>query len=116
MAAEARRYHVALVDPLPAGLEPMNPALAVTGAIPQDPKARGNDDWWWWTRTWYEHQNMRDERVEAFASLLWEGVHEYTYVARATTPGRFVVPPTRAEEMYFPETFGRSSSDRVVVE
>ena len=47
MAAEARRYHVALVDPLPAGLEPMNPALAVTGAIPQDPKARGNDDWWW---------------------------------------------------------------------
>src|SRR5690606_24312007 len=26
MVAENRRYHVALVDPLPAGLEPMNPA------------------------------------------------------------------------------------------
>jgi uncharacterized protein YfaS (alpha-2-macroglobulin family) len=59
---------------------------------------------------------MRDERVEAFASLLREGVHEYTYVARATTPGRFIVPPTRAEEMYFPETFGRSASDKVLVE
>ena len=59
---------------------------------------------------------MRDERVEAFTSLLWAGVHEYTYVARATTPGHFVVPPTKAEEMYAPETFGRSASDRVVVE
>jgi uncharacterized protein YfaS (alpha-2-macroglobulin family) len=37
-------------------------------------------------------------------------------MARATTPGTFVVPPTKAEEMYMPETFGRSASDRVVVE
>src|SRR5262249_55385021 len=27
LVAPARRYHVALVDPLPAGLEPLNPAL-----------------------------------------------------------------------------------------
>ncbi|MEM9491816.1 MAG: hypothetical protein AAGC55_21910, partial [Myxococcota bacterium] len=81
MVADNRRYHVALVDPIPAGLEAMNPALAVTGAIPQDPSsARGQGPYWWWNRTWYEHQNMRDERVEAFASLLWHGVHEYTYV------------------------------------
>ncbi len=117
MVAENRRYHVALVDPLPAGLEPMNPALAVTGAVPQDPsQSKGQGRYWWWWRTWYEHQNMRDERVEAFTSLLWEGVHTYSYVTRATTPGNFVVPPTKAEEMYFPETFGRSGSDRVIVE
>ena len=58
---------------------------------------------------------MRDERVEAFTQLLWEGVYTYSYVARATTPGEFVVPPAKAEEMYHPETFGRSSSDRVIV-
>jgi hypothetical protein len=117
MVAESRRYHVALVDPMPAGLEPMNPALAVTGAIPQDPSAQPSGErYWWWYRTWYEHQNLRDERVEAFTSLLWEGVHEYTYVARATTPGHFVVPPTKAEEMYAPETFGRAASDAEVVE
>ena len=117
MVAENRRYHVALVDPLPAGFEAMNPALAVTGAIPQDPKPQGGGNrYWWWDRTWYEHQNMRDERVEAFASLLWDGVHDYTYVARATTPGRFVVPPAKAEEMYAPETFGRSASEVVIVE
>jgi len=117
MVNENRRYHVALVDPMPAGLEPMNAALAVTGPIPQDPKvqqARGA--YWWWYGTWYEHQNLRDERVEAFASLLWEGVHEYSYVARATTPGTFVVPPPKAEEMYMPETFGRGGTDRVIVE
>ncbi len=114
MAAPSRRYHVALVDPMPAGLEALNPALAVTGSVPADPKARGA--YWYWLGTWYEHQNMRDERVEAFASLLWAGVYEYSYVARATTPGNFVVPPARAEEMYAPETFGRSGSDRVIVE
>ena len=117
MVNENRRYHVALVDPLPAGLETMNPALAVTGPIPSDPKdqqARGA--YWWWYGPWYEHQNLRDERTEAFASELWEGVHSYVYVARATTSGNFIVPPPKAEEMYMPETFGRGASDRVIVE
>ena len=117
MVNENRRYHVALVDPMPAGFEAMNPALAVTGPIPTDPsEQQSRGAYWWWYGPWYEHQNMRDERVEAFASLLWEGVHDYSYVARATTPGNFVVPPPKAEEMYMPETFGRGGSDRVIVE
>jgi alpha-2-macroglobulin len=116
MAAPSRRYHVALVDPIPAGLEALNPALAVTGSIPKDLDSEEAKRGWWWARPWFEHQNMRDERVEAFASLLWEGVYTYSYVARATTPGVFVVPPPKAEEMYHPETFGRGASDRVIVE
>ncbi len=116
MVADNRRYHVALVDPLPAGLEIINPALAVSGSIPQDPNSSNYRYGWWWWWPWYEHQNMRDERAEAFASLLWEGVYNYSYVARATTPGTFVVPPTKAEEMYSPEVFGRSSTDWVIVE
>ncbi|MFW5878224.1 MAG: alpha-2-macroglobulin family protein, partial [Myxococcota bacterium] len=117
LVAPARRYHVALVDRLPAGLEPMNPALAVTGQVPQEEASarstRGRP-WFWW-RPWYEHQNLRDERAEAFASLLWAGVHGYSYVARATTPGRFVAPPPTVEEMYHPETFARGSGEIVVV-
>jgi len=116
MVASNRRYHVALVDPLPAGLEIVNPALAVSGDVPQDPNAPDYRYGWWWWGPWYGHQNMRDERAEAFASLLWEGVYNYSYVARATTPGTFVVPPAKAEEMYSPEVFGRSSSDYVIVE
>ena len=114
MAAPARRVHVALVDPLPAGLEILNPELAVSGDLPQDPNSSRGGRWWWWS--WYQHQNLRDERAEAFTSYLWAGVHEYSYMARATTPGSFVAPPAKAEEMYAPETFGRSGTDWVVVE
>jgi uncharacterized protein YfaS (alpha-2-macroglobulin family) len=117
MVAQARRYHVALVDPLPAGFESLNPALAVTGEIPADPKQRtSRGAYWMWYGPWYEHQNLRDERTEAFTSLLWEGVYTYSYVARATTPGQFVAPPTKAEEMYHPEVFGRAAGDIVIVE
>jgi uncharacterized protein YfaS (alpha-2-macroglobulin family) len=115
MVARDRRYHVALTDPLPAGLEILNPSLAVTGSVPQDPNSSGYRYGWWWWGTWYEHQNLRDERAEAFTSLLWDGVYQYSYVARATTPGTFVVPPAKAEEMYSPEVFGRSSSNVVIV-
>jgi hypothetical protein len=126
MVASARRYHVALVDPLPAGLEILNPELAVTESIPTDvggntpvinvaSRSFGRNRYYWhWT--WFEHQNFRDERAEAFSSLLWEGVYKYTYVTRATTPGHFIVPPAKAEEMYHPETFGRTGTDFVRVE
>jgi len=127
MVAQARRYHVALVDQLPAGLEILNPELATTEAIPPD-TGGGNTgvvevgspgigrNYYWWRMNWFEHQNFRDERAEAFSSLLWEGVYNYTYVTRATTPGKFVVPPAKAEEMYAPETFGRTGTDFVNVE
>jgi alpha-2-macroglobulin len=128
MVAQSRRYHVALVDPMPAGFESLNPTLATTESIPEDQKQasvatygsrasiNGGYGWWWWRPQWFEHQNLRDERAEVFTSLLWEGVYNYSYVARATTPGLFVVPPAKAEEMYHPETFGRGKTDRVRID
>jgi uncharacterized protein YfaS (alpha-2-macroglobulin family) len=123
VTAPSRRVHVAMVDPLPAGFEAVNTALVGAQDTPPGGErvsrgpVRGRpayDRGWWWS--WYEHQNLRDDRVEAFASLLPAGVYTYTYVARATTPGLFIVPPPRAEEMYSPETFGRGGTDRVIVE
>ncbi|MCB0120679.1 MAG: hypothetical protein KDE58_00470, partial [Caldilineaceae bacterium] len=49
MVADNRRYHVALVDPLPAGLEAINPALAVSENVPADPENRSYGWWWWYT-------------------------------------------------------------------
>jgi alpha-2-macroglobulin len=131
MEAESQRTHVALIDPLPAGLEILNPALATTPDVPVDPRQPptgpiGGDTssaaqstfqpyFEPWYQTWFDHQNMRDDRAEAFSNFLPAGSYDYTYVARATTPGTFVVPPARAEEMYAPETFGRASTDKVVV-
>lgn len=113
MVNDSRRTNMVLLDPLPAGFEALNPALAVTGEI-EAPRADAADYWWRWT--WYDHQNLRDDRAEAFSANLWAGTHEYSYVARATTPGTFVVPPARAEEIYAPEVFGRSGSDTVIIE
>ncbi len=111
MVAPTRRYHVALVDNLPAGIEIINTNLATSGdnyAYQTDEIRRRS--------YWFNHQNLRDNRAEAFTTLLSEGVWDYSYLARATTPGNFVVPPAKAEEMYAPETFGRSKTDFVKVE
>src|SRR5690606_27957781 len=124
MTAPSRRHHVALVDPLPAGLEPLNPELRGTGLAPEPappppplPGVRGGRPAGIFRAPyWFVHQNLRDDRAEAFATLLPAGSYEYAYTARATTPGTFVVPPPRAEEMYAPESFGRGASARVVVE
>ena len=103
--------------PRATGLEPIAPkstpgSTVVYGCFfPEDA-----DFWLWWNPIWYEHQNLRDERAEAFTSRLSPGDHVYEYFARATTPGTFVVPPAKAEEMYMPETFGRSASTRVVIQ
>jgi uncharacterized protein YfaS (alpha-2-macroglobulin family) len=129
LSSASRRYHVALVDPLPAGLEPLNSRLATTETVPGGsgtlmraiaapglggPGRPGH--WREWLRGWYEHQNLRDDRAEVFTSELWGGIVSYSYVARATTPGTFTVPPPKAEEMYHPETFGRGVTDKVIVE
>ena len=136
MVAESQRTHVALIDPLPAGFEILNSTLATTPDVPTDPGAdsagsgapessdgfdvpaisRPFEDWSWWWGTWFDHQNLRDDRAEAFAGYLPAGTYDYSYVVRATTPGTFVAPPTRAEELYAPETFGRGATDTVVVE
>jgi alpha-2-macroglobulin len=119
MVAESQRTHVALVDPLPAGLEALNPTLAVTERVVDDGQnvegrsVESKRVWWWWN--WYDFQQFRDDRSETFSQYLPAGVYDYSYVARATTPGAFVVPPARAEEMYAPETFGRTSTDKVIV-
>ncbi len=119
MVAESQRTDVALVDPLPAGFEIVDAASAISQDSPSDPGSGGaevyGEGWWWWG-TWYEHENVRDDRAEAIASYLPAGTYDYTYVARATTPGSFVTPPARAEEIYAPETFGRSATDTVLVE
>jgi uncharacterized protein YfaS (alpha-2-macroglobulin family) len=43
-----------------------------------------------------------------FANHLPPGVHDFSYLARATTSGTFVLKPARAEAMYAPELWGRS--------
>lgn len=129
LVSRSARSHVALIDPLPAGLQILNPELATTAkdldpkaGVPQPLPVDGMPSvgdpampMTWTPPSWFDHQNLRTDRAEAFAGWLQGGVYSYSYLATATTPGTFVAPPTRAEQIYAPETFGRAGTDRVVI-
>lgn len=114
VGAPDRRFWVALVDPMPAGFEAVDTALATSRSTDGGRHSQGGLSSPRWWSTW-NHEELRDDQARAFADTLWGGVWTHEYVALATTPGEFVVPPARAEEMYAPETFGRTRTDRVVI-
>lgn len=115
MVADSARTNMALVDHLPAGLEALNPALAASPRPPAEEDDDVLEPATWYGFTWFDHQSFRDDRSEAYSSYLPAGTYDHTYVARATTPGTFIAPPAKAEEIYAPEVFGRSGTDRVTV-
>jgi uncharacterized protein YfaS (alpha-2-macroglobulin family) len=85
------RAYVAVVDPLPAGVEPVQTRLAteVAGAP--------SDHWHW------DHTELRDDRALAFLDRMGPGLHRFRYLVRATSAGRFLVPAPQVEAMYEPE-------------
>ena len=117
LATPVQRYHIRLDDRLPAGLELLYPAPPVDLG---DPPATADEEqlerYWWWWRPWFDHEVLDPHGIQAFSGQLWEGVHTYTYIARAVTPGRYEAPPATAEERYTSATHGRSAGERVVVQ
>jgi hypothetical protein len=116
-----RRY-VAVTDPLPAGFEAVETWFATTArdlAAQQDRQTNtGGDaqDWRnWWQYSGFDHVERHDDRIQLFATRLGEGVHEFSYIVRATTAGTFRTAPARAEEMYEPEVFGRTATTTIEV-
>jgi uncharacterized protein YfaS (alpha-2-macroglobulin family) len=111
------RRFVAVTDPIPAGTEPVESWFATTASDLSEAQAQADagGDWMsWWRRGGFDHVERHDDRVNLFATRLGEGVHEFTYMVRATTAGTFITAPASAEEMYEPEVFGRTGT--VVVE
>ena len=101
-------YYLVVEDPIPAGTEALETSLRTVSAAYEKPELRreGEERWGWgWWR--FNHTEMRDEKVVLFASHLPRGTYEYTYLIRAGIPGQFLVMPTYAYQMYFPEVFGR---------
>jgi len=113
----SRRYFVAVDDPLPAGLEAVDTNLKTSASSRLAGKAQNKiyDFHSWYAFFAFSHKEKRDDRVVLFSDRLPSGVYEYTYLARATTIGTFVVPPLKANEMYHPEVFGRNGTKIVQV-
>ena len=112
------RRWVAVTDPLPAGFEAVESLFATTASdlAEEQQRIEGGADWTsWFRRGGFDRVERHDDRVNLFATRLSEGVHEFSYVARATTSGTFRTAPTHAEEMYQPEVFGRTATNVIEV-
>jgi uncharacterized protein YfaS (alpha-2-macroglobulin family) len=112
------RRFVALVDPLPAGFEPVESWFATTAATlsAEQRTTESQGAWWnWWQRGGFDHVERHDDQVRLFATRLADGHHEFSYVVRATTAGTFRTAPAHVEEMYEPEVFGRTATDTIEV-
>ncbi len=118
LVAPADLNFLVLEDYLPAGLEPIDASLKTT---PPEFQRRLYEE----QRKSYQvgkgyspfgHTDIRDNRVALFARFVPKGVYEYTYFARATTPGQFRLPPATAYEQFFPEVWGRSDGGLFEVE
>lgn len=103
-----RRHFVAVEDPIPAGLEVVNFRFETSSLQSLSSFSSAYDPFY--------HSEILDDRVLLFADEIQPGIHRYRYLARATTPGTFVVAPARAHEMYQPEVFGRTGAGAFVVE
>lgn len=99
-------YYAIVEDPLPAGAEALDTSLKTTSQTHEPPALyHEHESWGWW---WFNHSELRDEKVALFATYLPRGTYEYTYLMRASVAGEFKVMPSTASEFYFPEVFGRS--------
>jgi len=61
------------------------------------------------------HTESHDDLVFLYVEQLSPGVYEYEYFLRALIPGEFQHLPARAEELFFPEVFGRTDGDVIEV-
>ena len=114
VVASSALHHVVIDDPLPAGLEAIDASLSGNVAVPTVYTVRNFDEtgWGWW---YFDHQEVRDEKVVLSASYLPAGTYVYTYLARAGIAGIFNVIPATAAEFYFPDVAGRSAGSVFVV-
>jgi alpha-2-macroglobulin len=102
--------YVALEDVLPAGLEVVNPNLALVGKFfelpPPDPHARLLD---------LSYSEMRDRATLLYFDTFEPGTGTYSVLARATAAGTFRWPATQVVPMYDSRFSGLSPSSVCVI-
>ncbi len=103
--------YVVIDDPLPAGLVAINTAIKTEEKAGNDKQRTDEDgylDYWDYDGGFFRftpnHFEMRDDRVLAFRNRLWRGNYQYSYYARAVCEGEFVMPSTKIQLMYEPDT------------
>ena len=100
---------VIVADYLPAGFEIDNPRLVSSGET-------GILDW---IADGAEpvHSEFRDDRFTAAFDRAADASPVFTvaYVVRAVSPGRYVLPQAKVEDMYRPDRFGRTATGAIEI-
>ncbi len=100
------RHFVAVVVPLAAGLEPLNPALATA-----PPEAKPGSP----LTLQPTYAAYLDDHVAFYYDTLPKGTFDFHFRTRAATEGAFTQPAARAEMMYDGAVQGNSPGARVEV-
>jgi alpha-2-macroglobulin len=103
-SSEKPQSYVALEDMVPAGLEIVNPNLALFGKYYSLPTEAGLET------AALSHSEMRDQQTNLYFDELPSGARSYSVLARATAAGSFIWPATQISPMYDSRFFGRSPS------
>jgi alpha-2-macroglobulin len=106
ISSEKPQSYVVIEDPLPAGLEVVNPDLDLFGkfyGLPAEADSETAD---------LSHSEMRDQQTNLYFDELPAGTRSYSVLARATAAGSFVWPATQISPMYDSRFFGRSALSR----
>jgi alpha-2-macroglobulin len=112
---EGFRY-LALEDPVPAGLVPINAALKTEGVAQEKTETDSDSD--------YdsgrsrndldpEFSEFRDDGIRVFKNSASAGTYHYSYLARAVSEGEFWMRGSRISLMYDPDVFGRTAGQVV---
>lgn len=107
--------YLALVDPVPAGMVPINSELKTEGVEAEGKKKRDsyNGDWVAdFTPSYFE---FRDDGVRVFKNKAWISRYKYSYLARAVAEGEFWMRGSRISLMYEPEKFGKTAGKKVTI-
>ncbi len=99
-----RATYVALEDPLPSVLAPINPAFKSQETLAGEELG---------TEWISDHSELRTDRAVFFIDLLNPGRHTLRYLARVVAAGDVLAPSAKIEEMYHPENSGTTETTRL---
>ena len=127
VSVPSERYFVVVNDPVPGGLEPVNRELATSSELDAQkgeaafaPESVGRRYAGWMTfgvsRWSFYHKELRHDSARFYSERLNAGNYYLSYTAQAIAPGEFMALPARAEEMYEPDVYGKSSPAELKVE
>lgn len=126
LSVAAPRHFVVVDDPVPGGLEPVDRELATASTVDADKTgfmAAGGSFWFKYS-DWSEygislwnfyHRELKHDAARFYADYLPAGHYHLSYGAQAMAEGEFVAAPTKAEEMYDPDVYGKGLPATVLV-